>query len=185
MQVAVEWQIKDEVCLHFIVADTGIGIAPENQKLIFDPFTQADGSATRQFGGTGLGLAISSQLVAMMGGTIWVESEVDKGSTFHFTACFGVRTGAVPQLRRSADLVSRPTKISRPLHILVVEDNPVNQRLAVLLLKKRGHSVAVANNGKEALALLEKASFALVLMDVQMPVMDGFAAAKAIRQQEE
>jgi len=73
MQVAVEWQIKDEVCLHFTVADTGIGIAPENQKLIFDPFTQADGTATRQFGGTGLGLAISSQLVAMMGGTIWVE----------------------------------------------------------------------------------------------------------------
>ena len=67
MQVAVEWQIKDEVCLHFIVADTGIGIAPDNEKLIFDPFTQADGSATRQFGGTGLGLAISSQLVAMMG----------------------------------------------------------------------------------------------------------------------
>ena len=185
MQVAVEWQIKDEICLHFTVTDTGIGITPEKQKLIFDPFTQADGSATRQFGGTGLGLAITSQLVAMMGGTIWVESEVDKGSTFHFTACFGVRTGAVPQQRRSADPASRPAKISLPLRILVVEDNPVNQRLTVLLLKKRGHSVAVANNGKEALALLEKASFALVLMDVQMPVMDGFAAAKAIRQQEE
>ena len=185
MRVTVEWQVKDEICLHFIVTDTGIGIAPEQQKLIFAPFTQADGSTTRQFGGTGLGLAICSQLVAMMGGTIWVESEVDKGSAFHFTACFGVRTGAVPQQRLSAELASRPAKIFRPLHILVVEDNPVNQRLVVLLLKKYGHSVVVANNGKEALAMLEKASFALVLMDVQMPVMDGFAATKAIRQQEE
>jgi CheY-like chemotaxis protein len=91
----------------------------------------------------------------------------------------------VPQQRRSADPASQATKSSLPLRILVVEDNPVHQRLAVLLLKKRGHSVAVANNSKEALTLLEKASFALVLMDVQMPVMDGFAAAKAIRQQEE
>jgi CheY-like chemotaxis protein/anti-sigma regulatory factor (Ser/Thr protein kinase) len=324
MKVSAEWRIKDEICLHFTVTDTGIGIAPEKQKLIFNPFTQADGSTTRQFGGTGLGLAISSQLVAMMGGTISVESEVNKGSTFHFTACFGVRKGATPQpletreslsgLRvlvvddnatnrrileeqltswgmcpvavenggqalaalareaatgspfalvlldaqmpgidgftvaesiktsqtlaratimmltseghshdaarcrilgiesyltkpiKQADLlnaivttlygtVPKPqtivpitpqlSKTSQPLHILVVDDNPVNQRLAVLLLKKRGHSVVVANNGQEALDMLAKESFALVLMDVQMPVMDGFVATRAIRQKEE
>jgi PAS domain S-box-containing protein len=180
MQVSVEWHLDNEICLHFTVTDTGIGITPEKQKLIFNPFTQADGSTTRQYGGTGLGLAICSQLVAMMGGTIWVESEVNKGSTFHFTACFGVGVDARPQIP-----APQPSTLSQPLHILVVEDNPVNQRLAVLLLKKRGHSVVVTNNGKEALAMLAKDAFAVVLMDVQMPVMDGFAATKAIRQQEE
>lgn len=182
INVSVEWQLKDELCLHFAVTDTGIGIAPEKQKLIFDPFTQADGSTTREFGGTGLGLAICSQLVAMMGGTIWVESAINQGSTFHFTACLGVRDGETSQ---PVQVTAKPSIASQPLHILVVEDNPVNQRLAVLLLKKRGHSVVVANNGKEALAMLAKETFALVLMDVQMPVMDGFATTKAIRQQEE
>lgn len=324
MRVAIEWQLKREICLHFTVTDTGIGIPPEKQQLIFNPFTQADSSTTRQFGGTGLGLAISSQLVAMMGGNLWVESEVNKGSTFHFTACLGFQEGAssqpwekraslaglsvlvvddnatnrrilqeqlsnwgmVPTLAESgqealvtlqqaanigepfslvlldahmphldgfsvaesikqspslahatimmltsgghskdaarcrelgiASYLTKPikqsdllnaimavlpstatptrlsplpipalTRSSRALHILLVEDNPVNQRLAVRLLEKRGHSVVVANNGKEALVELAKAPFALVLMDVQMPEMDGFAATKAIRQQEE
>lgn len=180
--VAVEWQLKDELCLHFAVTDTGIGIASERQQLIFAPFTQADGSTTRQYGGTGLGLAICSQLVAMMGGTIWVESAVQTGSTFHFTACFTIGNGATAQ---PVHVLPKPDTAPQPLHLLVVEDNPVNQRLAVLLLNKRGHSVVVANNGREALAMLEKDTFALVLMDVQMPVMDGFAATKAIRQQEE
>jgi two-component system sensor histidine kinase/response regulator len=324
MHVSVGWKFENEVCLHFTVTDTGIGIAPEKQQLIFYPFTQADSSTTRQFGGTGLGLGISSQLVAMMGGNIWVESEVNKGSTFHFTACLGLRVNAAPQLLGTQDSLSglpvlvvddnstnrrileeqltswgmRPTVVGSgqdalvtlqqaadngapfalalldaqmpqmdgftvaesikqnptlaratimmvtsgghpqnaarrrdlgiasyltkpirqsdllnalvtalyntaaptrpsfsplpflpepqsPLHILLVEDNPVNQRLVVRLLEKRGHSVVVANNGKEGLAAFAKESFALVLMDVQMPEMDGFAATKAIRQQEE
>jgi CheY-like chemotaxis protein len=311
--------------LHFSVTDTGIGIPPEKQQLIFNPFTQADSSTTRQFGGTGLGLAISSQLVALMGGNIWVESEVDKGSTFHFTARCGYRSDAPPHpsvereslqdlpvlvvddnatnrrileerlrswgmrptlvdsgqaaldaLHRAAQdgttfplvlldahmphmdgfavaerirqspvplkatimmlssdghprdaarcrelgitsYLTKPIKQSdllnaivavlhtsstsapdsvpvrppmlarspRPLRILLVEDHPINQYLAVRMLEKYGHTVTVATNGREALAVLAKEPFALVLMDVQMPEMDGFATTAAIRQQEQ
>ena len=307
------------------MTDTGIGIPLEKQRLIFNPFTQADSSTTRQFGGTGLGLAISSQLVAIMDGGIWVESEVGKGSSFHFTARFGLQAGVVQQpplereslqdlpvlivddnatnrrildeqltswgmrptvvdggqtaldslykavddgvpfplvlldahmpsmdgftvvehikqspalagttivmltsgghprdtarcrelgitsyltkpikqsdlldaimtvLRQSSaegcDLAPpphpSPTKSQRPQHILLVEDNLVNQRLAVRMLEKMGHSVVVANNGKEAVAAFAREPFALVLMDLQMPEMDGVAATAAIRQQEQ
>jgi PAS domain S-box-containing protein len=314
----------DSWLLHFSVTDTGIGIPPEKQQLIFSPFTQADSSTTRQFGGTGLGLAISSQLVDLMGGNIWVESEVGKGSTFHFTARCGYRSdvslalsvereslqdlpvlvvddnatnrrileerlkswgmrptlvdsgqAALEALHRAArdgatfplvlldahmphmdgftvaerirqspvplkatimmlssgghprdaarcrelgitsyltkpikqsDLLNAivtvlhassttmpdsppvrppaPAKSPRPLRVLLVEDHPINQYLAVRMLEKYGHTVTVATNGKEALATLAKEPFALVLMDVQMPEMDGFATTAAIRQEE-
>jgi two-component system sensor histidine kinase/response regulator len=324
VDVARESQTEDEVCLHVAVTDTGIGIPPEKQRLIFEAFSQADSSTTRRYGGSGLGLAISSQLVTIMGGSIWVESEVGKGSTFHFTTRFGLQTGVVPkpaiepvdvkglpvlvvddnatnrrileemltnwsmkpvvvdggqaalaEMRRAADsgepfplilldammpemdgfdlaaqvkqypelagatimmlssagqrndaarcrelgitaYLTKPIKQSdlldaivpvlhtpsattrvpalKPqpslpanqhrLHILLVEDNAVNQRLAVRILEKQGHTVVVAGNGKEALAVLEREAFDLVLMDVQMPEMDGFEATREIRRRE-
>jgi signal transduction histidine kinase len=200
----------DVLTLHVSVRDTGIGIPPEKQRLIFEPFTQVDGSMTRKQGGTGLGLAIASQLVHLMGGQLWVESLPGKGSTFHFTARFGVPHGslasdapttaiAAPHLaglipadsRAGGSIVDMPlirdevhAPASEPLRILVAEDNPVNQRLVVRLLEKRGHTVAVANTGREALAILARQPVDLILMDVQMPEMDGLEATAAIRAQE-
>ena len=122
IQVTVEWHIQHEVSLHFAVSDTGIGIAPEKQQLIFSPFMQADNSMTRRFGGTGLGLAISSALVAMMDGRLWVESAVGQGSTFHFTARFGVRTDGTAQPFPAWESL-------RDLPVLVVDDNATHRRI--------------------------------------------------------
>ncbi|MGH9404078.1 MAG: response regulator [Terriglobia bacterium] len=319
-------QDGSQITIHFTVTDTGIGIPAEKQDAIFQSFTQADGSTTRKYGGTGLGLAISRQLVNMMGGQIWVESQVGKGSVFHFKAVFGLgreevvrgpsavqaidlrsvpvlvvddnltnrtildnilknwgmrttlsvsASAALDQLRRAQEsndpfklilldvcmpstdgfdvvqqireyrnlenitimmlsssgfrgdamrcrelgvaayltkpvgqrelrdavvsvlagkgqneiqpsLVTRHSlREARPgLRILLTEDNPVNQQLAVRLLEKHGHRVAVANNGREAIAALDKEKFHLVLMDIQMPVMGGFEATAAIRERE-
>ncbi len=319
----VEAQTERDVTLHFSVRDTGIGIPEDKQHLIFEAFTQADGSTTRKFGGTGLGLSISLQLVRMMNGRIWVESLPGQGSTFHFTVTVALADGAattaetsspvdvrglpvlivddnftnrrimeeiltswqmqpvavgsgleaLTQLRQAArdghpfalvlldymmpdmdgftvageiqndsvlkrtplimlssacgtgvathsrkmgmagyltkpvrrsDLLNlimtaiggrfeikadRPADeplpaVARPLRLLLAEDNPVNQRLAVRILEKRGHHVTVANNGKEALCALERESFDVVLMDVQMPRVDGFEATGIIRELE-
>jgi len=325
LYVHIEWRTSEDIQLHFTVSDTGIGIPAEKQAAIFEAFTQGDGSMSRTYGGTGLGLTISSRLVALMHGRIWVDSELGKGSRFHFTAHFGLQKApariAVPRdpitlrdmrvlvvddnatnrqillkmltnwhtnptavesgakaitalreaqglgriyplilldaqmpemdgfalaesIKRNPDwksatimmlssagqrgdakrcrelgvaayltkpvrqaelldailtaLGTKPIKEATPalvtrhslretgnhLHILLVEDNAVNQVLAVRLLEKRGHSVTVAGNGKEALAALEKNTFDLVLMDVQMPEMDGFEATAAIREKE-
>jgi len=325
VHVDTESQTDDEVCLHFAVSDTGAGIPAEKQGLIFEAFEQVDGTSTRKYRGTGLGLPISFQLIKMMGGRIWVESEMGKGSTFHFTARFSLskvpiarvvpaeledlenrpvlvvddnatnrrilvemlthwrmkpmaeeggrsalaamgcaRDAGSPfalvildanmldmdgfalaeRIKQTPDLAGatimmltsaghrgdaarcrelgiaaylmkpikhsellnailtsfcalslqedRPPLITRHwirerrhrLHILMAEDNPVNQKLVVRMLEKRGHTVVVAGNGKEALAAMEKERFDLVLMDVQMPEMDGFEAIAAIRKQE-
>jgi signal transduction histidine kinase/ActR/RegA family two-component response regulator len=194
--------------LRFSVRDTGIGIPADKQESIFDPFSQVDNSLTREYEGTGLGLAIAARLVGLMGGRITVESQLGKGSTFHVTIRFGLaRSPADPvipagqgDLRKAilrplgtnaaagqpgsgtAPQVPPPWRRSR---ILLAEDNPVNQKLAVRLLEKQGHTVATAVNGREVLAALEGGTFDLVLMDVQMPEMDGLAAAAAIRQREE
>ncbi len=325
LNVRTEWKASEGVQLHFTVSDTGIGIPAAKQAAIFEAFTQADGSMTRTYGGTGLGLTISSRLVELMHGRIWVDSELDKGSQFHFTAHFGLQkvaagpavTGDLADLRDMRVLVvddnatnrrilsrmlsgwhTKPIAVesgakalialreaqvsaknfplilldaqmpemdgfmvaetiqrnpewgaatimmlssagqrgdarrcrelgiaayltkpleqaellvavlralsakaaktpatplitrhslrenSHPLRILLVEDNAVNQLLAERLLEKRGHTVTVARNGKEALAALEKQFFDLVLMDIQMPEMDGFEATVAIRQKE-
>jgi PAS domain S-box-containing protein len=325
--VAVESLANDEVCLLFTISDTGIGIPPEKQNALFKPFSQVDSSMTRKYGGTGLGLAISAQIVELMKGRIWFESEVGKGTKFHFTARFGLRPATTPkraplppsgldglrvlvvddnvtnrlilsnmlthwrmrpaeaeggnvalQLLRDAHQAGQPfglilldvmmpvmdgftvlerirqmPEINRPvimmlssrdepgdslrsrtlgaaayivkpirpselldaivdslgislkdaeepqapaapggaeppgpsLHVLVAEDNPINQMLAVRILEKAGHSVAVANNGEEVLIAVAREAFDVVLMDVQMPVMDGFEATALIRQQEQ
>ncbi len=180
VRVALESADEVEANLHFTVSDTGIGIPADKQQIIFSAFTQADGSTTRKYGGTGLGLTISQRLVALMGGRLWVESTPGEGSQFHFTARFGL----------SSMPAAQPDKPKPPLHqqklrILLAEDNLVNQRLVLRLLEKRGHAVVVAGNGQDALTILGSESFDLLLMDVQMPELNGFETTAAIRQREQ
>jgi signal transduction histidine kinase/ActR/RegA family two-component response regulator len=182
-------QDDSSITLRFTVADTGIGIAPEKQQMIFESFVQADGSTTRKYGGTGLGLSISSRLARMMHGRIWVESDIGRGSTFYFTAKFEKPAGLVEsplpeQITHHSRSSKLTEKVDRPLHVLLAEDNPINQELAVELLEMRGHSVRIAGNGSEVLAALDRESFDVILMDVQMPEMDGFQATAAIRSRE-
>lgn len=183
-EIMVRVQRLQDNALQFSVSDTGIGISGDKQKTIFEAFVQADTSSTRHYGGTGLGLAIVSQLVALMHGRIWLESKAGSGSTFYFTAHFGLAT-AIPATDETQPREERTAATpSRKLHILVADDNLVNLRLARSLLAKQGHSVLTVGSGREALAALEQQSFDLVLMDVQMPDMDGFEATKVIRAQE-
>jgi CheY-like chemotaxis protein len=167
--------------LHFVVTDTGIGIPKEKQQVIFESFVQADGSMTRRYGGTGLGLAICSQLVGLMGGRIWVESQLDRGSSFHFIVRLrpDLRAG---EEQKPAEEIRKGS--SRSVRILLAEDNEINQKIALEFLQMRGHRVRIANNGKEALEAFASEPFDIILMDVQMPVMDGFQATAAIREKE-
>ena len=178
--------------IRFSVTDTGIGIPKEKQQKIFQSFVQADGGTAREFGGTGLGLTISDHLVRLMGGAIQVESTVGTGSTFSFSisllATTGAPVSAAPEseliVKNLAGLVSTPPPPSKALNILVAEDNIINQRVARAVLERGGHKVTIAGNGLEAVAAVGEKDFDLVLMDVQMPKMDGLAASSAIRQTE-
>ena len=164
----------------FTVADSGIGISLEKQASIFSPFTQADSSTTREYGGTGLGLTISAHLVALMGGRIWLESEVGKGSQFHFTAWLrAADTSPETLLRVSLEAL-------HGLKILIVDDHRTNRRILEGLLQRRGSQVAAAAGAVEALQMLESAATAgeayqLLLTDMNMPEMDGFALVEEIR----
>jgi PAS domain S-box-containing protein len=216
-------QAHGQTSLRFEVADTGIGLTPEQTQRLFQPFVQADSSTTRRFGGTGLGLTIAKRLVELMGGEIGVDSELGHGATFWFTVLLipdrCVESAVPPQLRQEQvppdAVLAKPITASRPFdtlfelppsgfvrlpavegnvldpcqqarpvrgaELLLVEDNFTNQEVALAMLGKMGLQVTVANNGREALQKLAERPYALVLMDLQMPVMDGFEATAAIR----
>jgi len=180
LRVEAEAVAGHEACLHFAVTDTGIGIPPEKQETIFEAFTQADNSTTRKYGGTGLGLTISSRLAALMGGRMWVESEVGRGSAFHFTARFGQGQAPADKPRHCelADL--------RDIPVLVVDDNATNRRIFQEMLSRWQMRPTLVESGEEALSVMERAAsagepFALALLDLHMPGMDGFDLAGQIR----
>jgi PAS domain S-box-containing protein len=189
VQIETRVQSRDaaNVTVHIMVADTGVGIPEDKQTIIFAPFEQCDGSTSRKYGGTGLGLAISTKLALLMDGCLRLESpwrdpesgNLVSGCAFHFTAPFK----EVQAPSRVATLAVAP--ILRGLRVLLAEDNAVNRKLALRLLEKNGHIVHVAANGHEALAVLDREEVDVVLMDLQMPEMDGFQAAAAIRRSEQ
>ncbi len=180
VDVSADSSTATEVLLHVVVKDTGIGISAAQQTAIFEAFAQADTSTTRQFGGTGLGLAISSQLVEMIGGKIWLESEVDKGTTFHFTGNFGVLPEQVEQT--PTHFTSWPR-----LPTLVVDDNATNRKILEELLRNWGFPVWLAENATDALEQLKRAAatgkpLKLVILDMMMPGVDGLELARRIKQ---
>lgn len=187
LKIASEGMAEAMMLLHFSIEDTGIGIAPERLHHIFDPFTQADSSTTRKYGGTGLGTTISKQIVELMGGTIWVESEEGKGSVFHFTLPL-LKVDDI-LLRAAESLAANTFKENlhkqcgsgRTFRILVAEDVEANALLVQTRLKLQGHTVTLVKNGVEALRAFQEKKFDIILMDIHMPVMDGLEATTLIR----
>lgn len=171
------------VRLHCAVADTGMGIPPEGMARLFKSFSQVDASTTRRFGGTGLGLAISKRLVELMGGTMWAESMPSQGSTFHFTVLVDARRDVVENgtEKQPGSWANEGLGARCPLRLLVAEDNAVNQRVALLLLKRLGYRATMVANGLEALAAAERTDYDAILMDVEMPEVDGCEATRRIR----
>jgi CheY-like chemotaxis protein len=191
LEVGIDSQDHDTVCLRFAVRDTGPGIAKDKQELIFNPFCQADGSTTRKYGGTGLGLTISSRLVEMMGGRIWVESEAGHGATFCFTARLGKvclipasPSHSKPDMAITPELDEEARIRLGSLKILIAEDNLTGLKLISRMLERWGHTLTLATDGSEALDLFDNYTFDVVLLDLQMPLVDGFEVTTAIRERE-
>lgn len=169
---------NETVRLHFCIRDSGIGISTEKQQLIFSSFSQADGSTTRRYGGTGLGLSICRKLLTLMHGKIWLESRLGHGSAFHFELSFE-KIEQLPIKEYDTQEIQVPNDLQ--LTILLAEDTAINQKVATRILNKQGHQVTIAENGQQALQLWKKGHFDLILMDMQMPIMDGLEATQAIR----
>jgi two-component system sensor histidine kinase/response regulator len=182
LTVQAETQTDRDAMLLFSVSDTGIGVPPEQQEAVFKPFIQADGSTTRKYGGSGLGLAISSNLVALLGGRMWLDSEPGKGSTFHFTVAFGLQEASAPAAKARDALRSH----LRDMAVLVVDDNAVNRRILEATLRRWHMQPVLAESGRAGFAAMQArklagSPFSLVLLDAHMPDMDGFSMAEAIR----
>jgi signal transduction histidine kinase/CheY-like chemotaxis protein/HPt (histidine-containing phosphotransfer) domain-containing protein len=183
VRVEVESQDDADAVLRFSVEDTGIGIPEDKQKIIFEAFSQADGSTTRRYGGTGLGLAITTSLVEKMGGSLGVASEPGKGSTFSFTSRFRKRGLGVAH-ESSGPHVAWAPQPTQALNVLVAEDNAVNRLVMSRFLASAGHRSTLVTNGKDAVSVSASGEFDALLMDIQMQEMDGLEAAAAIRQRE-
>jgi PAS domain S-box-containing protein len=185
IRVRLEWE-KDRQFLVISVSDTGIGIPPEQLPIIFDPFTQADNSTSRGFGGTGLGLFISKRLIEIMGGELWAESLEDCGTTFHLRIplllSVVAATKSPDHFEESVPKISDLALEFTPVEILVVEDNDLSRKIVSQMLTNYGFHVSEAVNGLECLQLLQKHRFDLILMDMQMPIMDGYEATRLIRE---
>jgi CheY-like chemotaxis protein len=188
VDVSVESVTNHRACLQFIICDTGIGIALDQQEGLFQEFHQAHTSGHRLYGGTGLGLAVSKSIVTLMGGAIGLKSMPGQGTTISFTAHFILSPGSQPDLAIGAHTPeSTAAAITAPtlsLSILLAEDNPVNQRVAMTMLGKMGHRITLATNGLEALEQWRHGDFDLIFMDVQMPEMNGLQATTQIRREE-
>jgi CheY-like chemotaxis protein len=179
IRMSAQWTRNGRVRLLFEVIDTGIGIPEEQIAMLFQPFSQADTSTTRRYGGTGLGLTISRNLARLMDGDIWCESVPGSGSKFSFAAAFRLPEGggaAAGSARREDDFAS-----IEGMRVLLAEDNDINQMIAAEMLSNKGVVTDIASNGIEALAALKNGSYDMVLMDIQMPEMDGLSAAARIR----
>ncbi len=182
LRVARLEETVDTVKLHIEVVDTGIGIPPEKIQILFQPFTQADASTTRRFGGTGLGLVISRKLVERMGGTVGVDSEIGKGSRFWFTVVLKKASAPGSEIAPTA-AAAKPGEKPKPIRILLAEDNPINQKVALRMLSKLGYTADLAADGVEVIEALENAAYDLIFMDCQMPELDGYETTIRIRQE--
>jgi len=188
VSVSVEEHLDDHILVRFAIEDTGIGMNQQTIQRLFSPFSQADSSITRKYGGTGLGLSISRSLVDLMGGTITVESEEQKGSTFYFNLFLGTSSQSFVPMSIPATIDHQIPIFDSALFqntlVLIAEDQKVNQRLAMLQLREFGCEAIAVSNGKEAVDAAAQTKYAAILMDCQMPEMDGFEAARTIRRME-
>jgi CheY-like chemotaxis protein len=184
IKVTVSERLDDVAVLKLEVRDSGIGISTSALDKIFNPFIQADGSTTRQFGGSGLGLAICTRLTDLMGGRVWAESREGIGSTFYLQIPFVVNEAIVEHHANPVRNQDLPLWVGPPLRILLADDQNINLALATRILKKAGHTVIEAHDGMEAVAVWEREIVDVILMDIQMPIMSGIEATLAIRERE-